>query len=721
MSTCPFSDPSKMWQDFSTVREAPGLTWSATMNKWIVSRYEDVVQALHDPETFSSLPTVPQMPPELQRVLDAKVPDRGTLIGHDNPTHDRLRKAVNSFFMPRRLAHYEPWIEAQAHALIDDFYALGSIDLRARFSSPLPLKVISHIVGLDPDHSERFYNALQFFTGPSEARAPALIEMHEHISAVIEQRRHDRRDDLISHVWNARDSGEAPMSDFEMLSLFPGLMLAGHETSANLIVMALAHLLSEPGRYEAAQHDDASRVQAIEEALRFEAPITGMPRRVTKPVVLSGQTLQPGDEVFLAYASANRDQCHFTDGEAFAATRQSTSQHIGFGQGIHACLGAPLARLILKVEMRVINERLPGLRLAIPYEERQYFPMREVRALIETPFAWDVLDSHRQPWNAKLPIARAPTEQWLEAQVVARRELTHDIVELSIARPAGAIGQWEAGAHISLKLSDGLVRQYSLCGSLEDPNHWRIAVKREASGRGGSSMIHRQLTPGTSVWVSTARNNFRLTKGERPCLLIAGGIGITPMLPMIEALQARNTPWRLIYLGRNSESMAYTEELRERFPTQVNIWSSSQHGRINLSEALSQQDEGTHVYACGPAALLNDLQQLCTEQGLGFTAERFQAQHFDTAQDHAFNVVLESSGKVVAVAKDESILKALAREGIHVLSTCQEGTCGSCEVKIVEGQAIHRDSVLTEQEKLANQSLMVCVSRCAGKKIRLRL
>ena len=193
------------------------------------------------------------------------------------------------------------------------------------------------------------------------------------------------------------------------------------------------------------------------------------------------------------------------------------------------------------------------------------------------------------------------------------------------------------------------------------------------------------------------------------------------MLPMIEALQARNTPWRLIYLGRNSESMAYTEELRERFPTQVNIWSSSQHGRINLSEALSQQDEGTHVYACGPAALLNDLQQLCTEQGLGFTAERFQAQHFDTAQDHAFNVVLESSGKVVAVAKDESILKALAREGIHVLSTCQEGTCGSCEVKIVEGQAIHRDSVLTEQEKLANQSLMVCVSRCAGKKIRLRL
>ncbi len=254
------------------------------------------------------------------------------LIGHDNPTHDRLRTAVNTFFMPRRLAHYEPWIEVQAHALIDDFYALGTVDLRARFSSPLPLKVISHIVGLDPAHSERFYNALQFFTGPSEERAPALIEMHEHIMEVIEQRRHDRRDDLISHVWNARDSGEAPMSDFEMLSLFPGLMLAGHETSANLIVMALAHLLAEPGGYEAAQRDDASRTKAIEEALRYEAPITGMPRRVMRPVVLSGQTLQPGDEVFLAYASANRDRCYFADGEAFSATRRASSQHIGLAR-----------------------------------------------------------------------------------------------------------------------------------------------------------------------------------------------------------------------------------------------------------------------------------------------------------------------------------------------------------------------------------------------------
>lgn len=691
------------------------------MNKWIVSRYEDVVQALHDPATFSSAPTVPQMPPNLQRLLDGKVPDRGTLIGHDNPTHDRLRNAVNTFFMPRRLAHYEPWIEAQAHALIDNFYALGTVDLRARFSSPLPLKVISHIVGLDPAHSERFYNALQFFTGPSEERAPALIDMHEHIMEVIEQRRHERRNDLISHVWNARDSGEAPMSDFEMLSLFPGLMLAGHETSANLIVMALAHLLAEPGRYDAAQHDDASRVQAIEEALRFEAPITGMPRRVTKTVVLAGQVLQPGEEIFLAYSSANRDRCHFADGEAFTATRHSTSQHIGFGQGIHACLGAPLARLILKVEMRVIHERLPGLRLAIPYENRQYFPMREVRALVEAPFAWDVLESHLQPRQIVSASTTAPAEQWLDARVVARRKLAKDIIELAITRPPGVTGQWEAGAHISLKLNNGIVRQYSLCGSLEEPELWRIAVKLEAPGRGGSARVHELLGPETPVLISTPRNNFRLAEGERPCLLIAGGIGITPMLPMIESLQSRNAQWQLIYLGRNLEGMAYAQQLSERYPAQVHIWSSAEQGRFNLAHALSQQATDVRVYSCGPAALLDDLQRLCAEYDVTLTVERFQSQHFETGADEAFDVVVESSGKVIPVAKDESILKALAREGIHVLSTCQEGTCGSCEVKILEGQAIHRDTVLTDEEKIANNSLMVCVSRCAGKKIRLRL
>ncbi|MFJ4345340.1 cytochrome P450 [Pseudomonas sp. NPDC089401] len=721
MNKCPFSDPAMIWQDFATVREAPGLTWSATMQKWIVSRYEDVVQVLHDPETYSSLPTVPEMPAELKQLLDAKVPDRGTLIGHDNPTHDRLRGAVNSFFMPRRLAHYEPWIEAQAHALIDDFHAQGEADLRTRFSSPLPLKVISHIIGLDPSHSDRFYNALQFFTGPSSEKAQPLIELHEHIMQIIEQRRDDRRDDLISHVWNARDSGEAPMTDFEMLSLFPGLMLAGHETSANLIVMALAHLLSEPGRYEAAQRDDASRVQAIEEALRYEAPITGMPRRVTRPTVLCGQMLQTGDELFLAYGSANRDRCHFADGEVFLPDRGASSQHIGFGQGIHACLGAPLARLILKVEMRVIHARLPGLRLAIPYEARQYFPMREVRALVSAPFAWDVLDSHRHKPRAPLPEVPAPLEQWLPSQVVQRRAVAEGVIELAIARPQGASQTWQAGAHISLKLGTDLVRQYSLCGSLEDADLWRIAVKLEQTGRGGSSQIHRLLHPGAALHITAPRSNFRLMPGDGPSLLIAAGIGITPMLPMIEALRYRTAPWRLIYIGRREEEMAYARELKALYPTQVTLWFSARHGRFDLAQTLGRESASTQVYACGPQTLLDSLKPLCAELRLKLTVEHFQPPAHDAGDDQTFDVELASTGQRIAVGKDESILKALAREGIHVLSTCQEGTCGSCEVGIVEGQAVHRDSVLSAEEKSMNQSLMVCVSRCAGGTLRLDL
>lgn len=691
------------------------------MGRYVVSRHDDIVAALHDPKTFSSAPTVPVPPPHIQEIFAGKVPDRGTLIGHDNPTHDRLRAAVNTFFMPRRIARYESWIEAQAHELIDAFYEEGELDLRARFTSPLPLKVISHIVGLDPDRSEAYFDALMFFSAPSPERLQPLLDFHEEARLAIEARRHRRYDDLISHVWNLRDSREAEMTDFEMLSLFPGLMLAGHETSANLIVMALTHMLAKPGAYETAQKDDASRIRAIEEALRFEAPITGMPRRVTCPVTLGGTELKPGDEVFLAYASGNRDPEYFDSPEEFDVTRTPAKQHIGFAQGIHACLGAPLARLLLKVEMRVIAERLPNLRFGKSYENREYFPVREVRALVDTPFAWDVTDEGRAKIGQHArPAAVSNDDGYIRARVVKRHMVASDIVEITLEGDGSTLPTWTAGAHAEVELSNSLIRQYSLCGDVEDGSHWTLAVRREDHGRGGSRFIHDELVVGASVRVKAPRNHFPL-QAEGPVLLIAGGIGITPMIPMMKEVLRSGRDGHLVYLGRSIDNMAYAEVLGELHPDRVLIWPSFTKGRFDLVACLADVAPGTTVYCCGPVRLIRDVEEGCEAQGLAFRAERFAPAQFDDSVNEMFEVSLQSSGRTLVVGAEENLLEVLARDGIIVQSTCQEGTCGTCEVRVLEGEILHRDSILTKEERAANDTMMVCVSRCAGKRLVLDL
>lgn len=722
MNACPFSDPARLWEDFAVAREANGPIWSEAMGRWVVSRYDDIKAALHDPATFSSEPVIPVHPPELQRLFAGKVPDRGTLIGHDNPTHDRLRAAVNTFFMPRRIARYESWIEAQAHALIDTFYEEGAVDLRARFSSPLPLKAISHIVGLDPDRSDEYHEALMFFTGPSMDRAQPLVAFHAHVEEVIAARRGERRDDLISHVWNMRDAGEAVMTDFEMLSLFPGLMLAGHETSSNLIVMALVHMLARPAMYEHAQQNDQTRAEALEEAFRFEGPITGMPRRVTRPVELGGVALAPGDEVFLAYASGNRDAQHFLDGDSFDVTRRPSTQHIGFGQGIHACLGAPLARLLLKVEMRVIAARLPGLRFAKPYGERQYFPFREVRALIEAPFAWDVLDNHCAGRGAhRRPAEVAADDGWIAARVVARCDVASNVVEVRIAAEHGDLPDWTPGAHTEIELPNGVIRHYSLCGATGRGKEWAIAVRLEEEGRGGSRYVHAELRIGDRLRLKPPRNHFELKPSEGQILLVAGGIGITPILPMIEELTHRDADWLLVYLGRSADSMAYRDRLVRMAPSHVLIWPGDTHGPFDLEALLSGSPGNATVYCCGPERLLTAVEGLCDAHGLAFRAERFSPAEIDTSSDRPFTIVLQSTGETIAVAATETVLQALTRQGIHVLSTCQEGTCGSCEVGVVEGKVVHRDTVLTREERAANDTMMTCVSRSAGDRLVLAL
>ncbi|KUN61572.1 ferredoxin [Streptomyces canus] len=303
--------------------------------------------------------------------------------------------------------------------------------------------------------------------------------------------------------------------------------------------------------------------------------------------------------------------------------------------------------------------------------------------------------------------------------VVDRRDAAADgVLALTLRHPLGEqLPQWEPGAHIDVVLGPGLERQYSLCGDPADRTAWRIAVLREPVGRGGSAHVHEQLGQGDKVRVRGPRNHFAL----RPApayRFIAGGIGITPILPMLAAAEAEGAEWTLLYGGRTRQSMAFTEEL-SRYGDRVTVAPQDETGLLDLASVLDGVPEGTLVYCCGPGPLLDAVEERCPA-GL-LHVERFTPKEQPAGENTEFEVELAQTGTTVTVAPDVSVLDAVRASGVEVLFSCTEGTCGTCETDVLDGTPDHRDSVLTDEEREAGETMMICVSRCRGKKLVLDL
>ncbi|WP_328642046.1 PDR/VanB family oxidoreductase [Streptomyces canus] len=303
--------------------------------------------------------------------------------------------------------------------------------------------------------------------------------------------------------------------------------------------------------------------------------------------------------------------------------------------------------------------------------------------------------------------------------VVDRRDSAADgVLALTLRHPLGEqLPQWEPGAHIDVVLGPGLERQYSLCGDPADRTSWRIAVLREPVGRGGSAHVHEQLGQGDKVRVRGPRNHFALRPAPR-YRFIAGGIGITPILPMLAAAEAEGAEWTLLYGGRTRESMAFTEEL-SRYGDRVTVAPQDETGLLDLPSVLDGVPEGTLVYCCGPGPLLDAVEERCPA-GL-LHVERFTPKEQPAAENTEFEVELAQTGTTVTVAPDVSVLDAVRASGVEVLFSCTEGTCGTCETDVLDGTPDHRDSVLTDEEREAGETMMICVSRCRGKKLVLDL
>lgn len=284
--------------------------------------------------------------------------------------------------------------------------------------------------------------------------------------------------------------------------------------------------------------------------------------------------------------------------------------------------------------------------------------------------------------------------------------------------------EWEPGAHVDLRLADGLVRQYSLCGSTADRGQYAVAVLHDPMGRGGSRYVHEALRPGARVGVGGPRNTFVLEPGPG-YLFIAGGIGITPFLPMIDRAEGDSIPWRLLYGGRTRRGMAFLDRLA-RYGDRVQVVPQDECGLLDLDAALAGLPElgaGALVYGCGPEPLLAALEQRCALFGEDvLRVERFAVPDVEPgAAAGEFLVELARSGRILAVDPETSLLECLTRNGVEVSSDCREGICGSCEVGVLAGDPDHRDHVLTRRQRRAGEVMMTCVSRCLGDRLVLDL
>ena len=319
----------------------------------------------------------------------------------------------------------------------------------------------------------------------------------------------------------------------------------------------------------------------------------------------------------------------------------------------------------------------------------------------------------------------APTghDPGLAMVVTGLRSVALDVVELTLEAPDGhELPAWEPGAHVDVVFpDDDLTRQYSLCGSPEDRHHYRIAVLREAEGRGGSRRIHDEVVVGSHLRVQGPRNHFPLQPSPR-YLFIAGGIGVTPLLPMIRASEKAGAQWRLVYGGRTDASMSYLDELRP-WGDHVTVWPEDRHGRIDLDGLLGTPADETLIYCCGPEPLLAAVEERCSAWPRGsLNVERFSATlGADEGANISFEVELRDSGKTLQVGADQSILEVVTEAGVYVPTSCTEGTCGSCETPVLEGELDHRDVVLSEEEREAGQSMMICVSRAKCPRLVLEL
>jgi len=727
-------------------REQEPVFYSPLLGYWVVTRFEDIKAVFRDNLTFSpsiALEKITPTGPEANAVLASYgYAMNRTLVNEDEPAHMPRRRALMAPFTPEELKHHEPMVRRLAREYVDRFIDDGRADLVDQMLWEVPLTVALHFLGVpeeDMDTLRRYSIAHTVNTWgrprPEEqvAVAHAVGNFWQLAGKILDKMRQDP-DAPGWMQYGIRKQKEMPevVTDSYLHSMMMAGIVAAHETTANATANAVKLLLQHPDAWREICENPGLIPNAVEECLRHNGSVAAWRRLVTRDATVGGVPLPAGAKLLIVTSSANHDQGHFDDADLFDIRRDNASDHLTFGYGSHQCMGKNLARMEMQIFLEELTRRLPHMRLA---EQRfTYVPNTSFRG---PEHLWVEWDPSRNPERASpsLLAERSPVRIGEPSRHAISRPVVVDsvtpaaqgVLRLRLRAADGRpLPRWSPGAHIDVDCGDtGLSRQYSLCGDPAEADVLEIAVLKEPDGRGGSRWIHEQLKAGERLTMRGPRNHFRLDEGCRQAIFIAGGIGITPISAMARRARELGIDYQLHYSGRSRSAMALLDELAALHGDRLRVYAGDEGARNDFAALLAGADADTQVYACGPVRMLDALQAGCAS----LPEDALRIEHFhgsgstlDPARERPFTVELKDSGLVVEVPADQTLLATLRRANIDVQSDCEEGLCGSCEVRVLSGKVDHRDVVLTRAEREANGRMMACCSRARpGERIVLEL
>ncbi|WP_296745727.1 cytochrome P450 [Mesorhizobium sp.] len=694
------------WPHYARMRALGPVVWLPQHQNFALTHHSAVAAAVRDHETFISGKGV-----AADEVANEMT--KGNSAASDGARHAAIRGATSVPLLPGALESVRGQIESSAEGLIESLLTRESFDAVVDFARHLPLTIVRDLVGLPDfgrDNMLRWANATFDLIGVQNERGRTAVE------TFLEQRKFAQTQakpevlqpgswtrrlfDLVDQGLLAPDLAPVAMRDY----LNPSL-----DTTISAISQLIYQLGMNPDQWQLLRQNPALMRGAANEAVRMASPVRSFVRHTSRDVEIAGFVVPEGARVMMVFASANRDEQVFSNPDKFDIER-NPRHHLGFGSGIHMCVGQHLAQL----------EMISILKAMIPRVE-SIVVGRPVIALNNTIYNYGSLPAtfrgRSLPSTSAARGARGPTgdSSKIAARILSCKMVAKDVVALTIAPlDDGALPVWSPGAHIDVHINDALVRQYSLTGPSRS-DAYVIAVQREPQSRGGSANIHSSFGEGAAIMISKPRNHFKLVEDGSPVALFSGGIGLTPILSMA---------WRLHQLGQeftwhvsahDSLRVPWGSELKDLpFAGRIRLHLSEgpDASRLDAGKVVDELGEGTHIYICGPKRYIDSLHAAATNAG--FDAEHIHREHFAAEIDvngDPFTVIASRSGRAVPVGPGETILQALRRDGFHIESSCQNGVCGTCVTRLLEGRADHRDMVLTATEKAENSKIAVCCSR----------
>lgn len=694
---------------YAQMRELGPVVYLPQHDMYALSRYDEVSEVLRQPLRFVSSRGVSP----IAKVNDILV---GSTLNSDPPEHERTRAVTSEPLLPGALKEIEPLLVSSANGLIDTLCARGEFDAISDFAQYLPVTIVAELVGLpvDSDQMLKWASATFNLFGTENARTDQAFKDLTNLRDFLVE--YGRPEKLKDGGWAKRIFEVGPergISYETCAQLMRDYINPSLDTTISTTGQIIKFFAEHPDQWDAVREDPSLIPNAVEEAVRMATPIRAFTRYSIEDSEIAGHMIPEGKRVIVIYASANRDHRKFPDPDRFDV-RRDVHDHLGFGQGVHMCMGMHLARREIILLIEALRRRVERFELLA---EPVVAMNNTIRAFSSMPVKVHLSLEILKDAPAAVEVEDNP---WLDVTVAQRKDAATDIIGLELASTDGSpLPAYDAGAHVDVYVKSGLIRQYSLTGDPADQTKYRLGILLDPKSRGGSTAIHTEFKAGAQVRIGRPRNNFSMGADVSHTVLFAGGIGITPMLNMAYALEASGASWELHYCGRTPDRLAFTQEM-EQFgdKVQVHIDSDPDAQKLDINSVLASPTHDRHLYVCGPNGFMDFVVNSADNNSWGkdnVHVERFGAEvNTDGAP---FTVIAKKSGKTFEVQPGETISQKLEENGIKVQVSCQSGVCGTCLTPVAEGMPDHRDLVQTDLEKASNREITVCCSRSKTKNL----